>query len=229
LKRVNIMEESHKVRDIEVIKYFKCKQNYIIYKKSSIDKVYLARIEDSNFVGISKDESKYLQEIIKVLLSTEKDFSKLEKFNYKELDQNQLATNYSERGSQTIEISEEQYNNLCQRIICEAQSVKKIPLIILLIVLIAITIVINYFVWFKDGKNPLKDDRATVSFITNSDYTIEDVLIEKGQNINLNDYLPTKEGYIFIGWYTDSDLTNLVTNYKVAKDVSFYAKWESNQ
>ncbi len=41
---------------------------------------------------------------------------------------------------------------------------------------------------------------------------------------------PTKEGFTFAGWYTDSDYTNLITEISVGRtgDLDLYAKWISN-
>ena len=41
---------------------------------------------------------------------------------------------------------------------------------------------------------------------------------------------PTKDGFTFAGWYTDSDYTNLITEISIGRtgDFDLYAKWISN-
>ncbi len=41
---------------------------------------------------------------------------------------------------------------------------------------------------------------------------------------------PTKDGFTFAGWYTDSDYTNLITEISIGRtgDIDLYAKWISN-
>lgn len=47
-----------------------------------------------------------------------------------------------------------------------------------------------------------------------------------GEGLTLAD--PTREGYIFKGWYTDADFTNAITEIAADKeeDITVYAKWE---
>lgn len=40
---------------------------------------------------------------------------------------------------------------------------------------------------------------------------------------------PTRTGYKFLGWYTDSKLTKKVTGITVVRDTTLYAKWKKNK
>ena len=41
---------------------------------------------------------------------------------------------------------------------------------------------------------------------------------------------PVREGYTFIGWYTDKDYKNKYDfNTKITSDITLYAKWEKNE
>ncbi len=52
---------------------------------------------------------------------------------------------------------------------------------------------------------------------------------EKGESITLKD--PTRIGYTFLGWFSDSKFTNKVTKVDTStgKDLTFHAKWEANE
>jgi uncharacterized repeat protein (TIGR02543 family) len=48
-----------------------------------------------------------------------------------------------------------------------------------------------------------------------------------GRDVELKE--PTKNSYIFKGWYTDSEYTNQVTNTnELTDDLVLYAKWENS-
>ena len=50
-----------------------------------------------------------------------------------------------------------------------------------------------------------------------------------GTIVNSADYMPTRYGYVFAGWYTDSEFTERVTEEYVPtlnKPITLYAKWE---
>ncbi len=68
-------------------------------------------------------------------------------------------------------------------------------------------------------------DDVTVRFETNGGTLVESQLIEKGTNAT-EPTNPTKDGYTFLGWYTDEALT---TEYdfstSVNEDITLYAKW----
>lgn len=44
--------------------------------------------------------------------------------------------------------------------------------------------------------------------------------------VNLDKYVPERDGYEFTGWYTDSDLTNGVTKVRLTRNMTVYAGWE---
>ena len=70
---------------------------------------------------------------------------------------------------------------------------------------------------------------CVVSFDTNGGEKIESVTVVKNQTLKAPQE-PTKEGYIFDGWYTDKEFT---TEYdfssKVTKSFTLYAKWTENK
>lgn len=68
----------------------------------------------------------------------------------------------------------------------------------------------------------------TVKFNTNGGSSIKSQKVKKGQNLKLVKE-PTKPGYIFMGWFTDSKLQHrfdFVT--KITKNMTLYAKWEKD-
>ena len=68
----------------------------------------------------------------------------------------------------------------------------------------------------------------TLSFVTNGGSAIADVTKNSGETVDLSGYIPTREHYIFEGWYSDSALTNKVTSVTLDQDKTVYAKWTLN-
>ncbi len=66
----------------------------------------------------------------------------------------------------------------------------------------------------------------TVRFETNGGSTIRDLSAHDGQKIDLSFYVPTKEGYEFTGWFTDSSLTNRIETLTVKGDIVLFAGWK---
>ncbi|MDY4053140.1 MAG: InlB B-repeat-containing protein [Bacilli bacterium] len=65
-----------------------------------------------------------------------------------------------------------------------------------------------------------------VTFETNGGSKIEDVIVEQGKTISAPE-TPTKEGYKFIGWFNDKELTEkFVFENPITKDTIIYAKWQ---
>ncbi len=65
----------------------------------------------------------------------------------------------------------------------------------------------------------------TLTFETNGGSMITAVTKNEGETVNLGAYAPTKAGYTFEGWYSDSALTNEVTSVTLDGDKAVYAKW----
>ena len=65
-----------------------------------------------------------------------------------------------------------------------------------------------------------------VSFESNGGSAVEPIETLEGQNI-VAPVEPTKEGYVFEGWYTDADLTNLFdfNETLINENIKLYAKW----
>ncbi len=70
-------------------------------------------------------------------------------------------------------------------------------------------------------------DPATLTFETKGGSTIDPIPAAVGINFDLSYYTPTKDTYIFDGWYTDSALTNKVTTITLAGNTTLYAKWSN--
>lgn len=65
----------------------------------------------------------------------------------------------------------------------------------------------------------------SLSFETNGGSEIETLRKLRGTRIDLSGYVPTKDGYIFTGWYADSSLTGKVTSVDLNSDTTVYAGW----
>lgn len=65
----------------------------------------------------------------------------------------------------------------------------------------------------------------TLKFETNGGSTINSVTKTQDSTIELDQYKPTKDGFIFDGWYKDKELKEKITQVKLTKDMTVYAKW----
>ena len=75
---------------------------------------------------------------------------------------------------------------------------------------------------------PIEAEKYTVTFNTNGGNSIDSVLVEKGKKVS-EPTNPTKEGFMFLGWYSDIGLTakyNFDTT--VTSNINLYSKWEEN-
>lgn len=96
--------------------------------------------------------------------------------------------------------------------------------------------------WYSDKefKNPVDEHdfkgndviyakwQSILSFETLGGSTIEDIIGDEGTTLDVTKYVPTKDGYTFMGWYADTDFETLVEKYKFAGDTTLYAKWVVN-
>ena len=68
----------------------------------------------------------------------------------------------------------------------------------------------------------------TIVFETNGGSEVADVVITSLEELSL-DQVPTREGYTFVGWYLNEDLTNDVDQLELTADsITVYAKWLLN-
>ena len=65
----------------------------------------------------------------------------------------------------------------------------------------------------------------TLTFETNGGAAISSVSKTSGTVVDLSGYKPTRDGYDFAGWYSDTALTTKVTSVTLTKSTTVYAKW----
>lgn len=65
-----------------------------------------------------------------------------------------------------------------------------------------------------------------LKFDTNGGSKIDTVTEWEYSTIDLDEYVPEKEGYKFVGWYADEDLTKEIDEVYLTEDTTVYAKWE---
>lgn len=85
-----------------------------------------------------------------------------------------------------------------------------------------------YAKFFSDFNNNGIDDKTeeiTVSFVTNIEEQIAPVKLNVGQKIKAPKL--SNKDKIFIGWYTDAELTNKFGNDNLKEAITLYAKWEN--
>lgn len=67
--------------------------------------------------------------------------------------------------------------------------------------------------------------KITVTFDTQGGSDVAPIIVETGKEITLPEN-PTKEGYIFDGWYIDKDLLDeFIATQTIAENITLYAKW----
>ena len=64
-----------------------------------------------------------------------------------------------------------------------------------------------------------------LTFDTNGGSDIAPITDVQDTSIDLSDYVPTKEGCVFEGWYSDSGLTQRVVAAILTENMTVYAKW----
>ena len=69
----------------------------------------------------------------------------------------------------------------------------------------------------------------TLHFETNGGSAITDMREANNTRISLTKYVPTRHGYTFIGWYSDSSLTNQVSEISLTKNMTVYAGWRADE
>ena len=80
-----------------------------------------------------------------------------------------------------------------------------------------------YAKWTKNVEIPRE---FTVSFVTNGGSNIDSVKVNENEKVS-KPADPNKEGYKFIGWYTDIGLTSIMNfDNGVTGTLTLYAKWE---
>ena len=69
----------------------------------------------------------------------------------------------------------------------------------------------------------------TLHFETNGGSAITDMREANNTLISLTKYVPTRHGYTFIGWYSDHNLTNQVSEVSLTKNMTVYAGWRADE
>lgn len=69
----------------------------------------------------------------------------------------------------------------------------------------------------------------TLTFSTDGGSAIEPVTRPENTVIDLADYVPTKNGFTFDGWYAEEGLTNKVETVTLGQNMTVYAKWLEKQ
>ncbi|WP_288767037.1 InlB B-repeat-containing protein [uncultured Varibaculum sp.] len=68
----------------------------------------------------------------------------------------------------------------------------------------------------------------TLTFNTNGGSAIKSVTEPENTVIDLADYLPTKKGFKFAGWYADTALTQKMEKVTLGQNTTVYAKWTAD-
>lgn len=69
----------------------------------------------------------------------------------------------------------------------------------------------------------------TLTFDTNGGSDLKALDVKEGTTVDLTQYVPVRDGYTFLGWYSDSALKNEITSITLDRNTTVYAKWSSQQ
>ena len=83
-----------------------------------------------------------------------------------------------------------------------------------------LSLLVMIFVILMSG---CQTDESYIITFDSSDSTLpDDIEVRKGDSVNLNDYVPDKEGYVFLGWTAQEDwelLSNSIQIVYVDEDI----------
>ena len=83
------------------------------------------------------------------------------------------------------------------------------------------------YVSAEPSPTPTPDKKYTVTFDSQGGSHVSSQTVKEGTAISFP--TPTRDGYKFLGWYTEADGGNKVTSLTVTKNVTLYAHWEKEQ
>lgn len=67
---------------------------------------------------------------------------------------------------------------------------------------------------------------VTLTFETNGGSAIAPIVAVRYTRIDLTEYIPQRDGYIFTGWYSDAACTQKITSIVMSRSMTVYAGWE---
>lgn len=80
------------------------------------------------------------------------------------------------------------------------------------------------YVSAEPSPTPTPDKKYTVTFDSQGGSHVSSQTVKEGTTISLP--IPTRDGYKFLGWYTEATGGSKVTSLTVTKNVTLYAHWE---
>ena len=105
------------------------------------------------------------------------------------------------------------------------KSNKKRILFVLAILTMALVLSCAFVACDKAGTPDAQKKEITISFDTQGGSKITPITIRSGESLTLPK-TPTKEGFVFDGWYLDSNCIEAYDDsYVVSKNITLYAKW----
>ena len=92
----------------------------------------------------------------------------------------------------------------------------------------------NYTIHYENGtltveKVPVTSSYYTLTFETNGGNALSAIRKLSGSAVDLSKYVPVREGYTFLGWYADEELTEAVTSIRMNRNTTVYAAWQKDE
>lgn len=247
-KTVNVTSANKVLSEVSVLDYFKLgKNSYLLYERigEPDNNIYLAKYDENLLIKPDDTEKEQLQNVIKYLI-TNNPSTDIKKHHYKKLSIDKIEENINEKDANKISLTSEQYRTLIENLnnsdnakgkpvkVKEPKNGKKLnkKAVILatgIIVVVVALVVLLLVVLPKGGLTGSSKSEFNIKFDTDGSTLYGDMVIKNGEEIDISNYIPSKEGYMFGGWYTDAKFKNAVSGvYKPTNDTTFYAKWEKN-
>ena len=247
-KTVNVTSANKVLNEVNVLDYFKLgKDSYLLYERVGEpgNSVYLAKYDENLLIKPEDTEKEQLQNVMKYLITNNSSID-VKKYHYKKLSIDKIEDNINEKEANKISLTDEQYRTLIENLnnsdstkvkpvkVKEPKTGKQLnkkAIIIVsgIVVVVAILVVLLLVVLPKGGLIGSSKSEFNIKFDTDGSTLYGDMIIKNGEEIDVSSYTPSKEGYMFGGWYTDAKFKNAVSGvYKPTDDTTFYAKWEKN-
>ncbi|NLA50359.1 MAG: hypothetical protein GX876_12990 [Bacteroidales bacterium] len=84
-----------------------------------------------------------------------------------------------------------------------------------------------YHAYLKERNEELGIPDVTLTFNTMGGNKIDSISELPGTMIDLFEYMPTRDNYVFYGWYEDAGYTKQINFIKLAENRTVYAKWDT--
>lgn len=107
---------------------------------------------------------------------------------------------------------------------------RKIKIIVVFALIVLLTIIFAACTMIDGSHDENKDGVTfTITFDTQGGSEVKPIVIKEGEHITMPSN-PTKEGFLFAGWYLrDEFIEEFTINKKITSNITLYAKWVADE